>query len=119
MKKYSTLLPTTYYLLSILFVFQFSLSAFADTEKINELWKTEGFSNPESVVYDKTTDALYVSNVNGSAMEKDGNGFISKVALDGKILKLDWATGLNAPKGLAIYDGKLYTADIDTLVESI
>jgi len=106
-----------YYVLITLFGMQLSYSAFADAEKFYELWKTEGFSNPESVIYDKTTDALYVSNVNGSAVEKDGNGFISKVSLDGKILKLEWATGMNAPKGLAIHNGKLYTADIDTLVE--
>jgi len=89
----------------------------ADAEKLNKIWEIDGFKNPESVIYDKTTNALYVSNVNGSAIEKDGDGFISKVSLEGEILELRWLTGLNAPKGLAIYDNKLYTADIDTLIE--
>ena len=81
------------------------------------LWETAGFNNPESVVYDKATNALYVSNVNGSAMDKDGNGTISRVSLEGKIIDANWVTGLNAPKGLAIHADKLYVADIDTLVE--
>ncbi|MEE9552413.1 MAG: hypothetical protein V3V89_05145 [Gammaproteobacteria bacterium] len=55
--------------------------------------------------------------MNGSAVEKDGNGFISKVSLEGEILELEWVAGLNAPKGLAIYSNKLYTADIDALIE--
>lgn len=91
--------------------------ASADTATPEKLWETEGFLNPESVVYDQQSDALYVSNVNGEATEKDGNGFISKVSLDGAILEKEWVSGLNAPKGLALYGNKLYTADIDTLVE--
>jgi sugar lactone lactonase YvrE len=81
------------------------------------LWETTGFSNPESVVYDKTTNALYVSNVNGSAMDKDGNGTISVISLEGRIIDANWVSELNAPKGLTIHNGKLYVADIDTLVE--
>ena len=102
-------------LINIALFFQSQVSAQEIT--LEKLWETDGFSNPESVVYDNKTEVLYVSNVNGAANEKDGNGFISKVALDGKILKKDWVTGLNAPKGLAIHGNKLYTADIDTLVE--
>lgn len=93
------------------------VSVFAEAEIPGEQWKIDGFSNPESVIYDESSNALYVSNVNGSPMDKDGNGFISKVSLKGEILKSDWVTGLNAPKGLAIFNGKLYTADIDNLVE--
>ena len=89
----------------------------ADTATLENLWETEGFLNPESVVYHKQTDALYVSNVNGQGTDKDGNGFISKVSLDGVILEKEWVSGLDAPKGLALYGNKLYAADIDTLVE--
>ncbi|MBI4005373.1 MAG: SMP-30/gluconolactonase/LRE family protein [Gammaproteobacteria bacterium] len=95
----------------------FQTQGFAHGERLEKQWETDGFSNPESVVYDKQANVLYVSNVNGAANEKDGNGFISKVSLDGKILAKEWVTGLNAPKGLAIHGNKLYTADIDTLVE--
>ncbi|MFQ5661531.1 MAG: SMP-30/gluconolactonase/LRE family protein [Gammaproteobacteria bacterium] len=84
---------------------------------LEKLWELDGLSKPESVVYDKRSNALYVSNINGSPMEKDGNGFISKVSLQGKLIANKWVTGLDAPKGLAIHDNKLYVTDIDSLVE--
>ena len=105
-----------YIILATLFTLS-SSQVFADTENLQQLWVTEGFSNPESVIYDEANNVLYVSNVNGTPLNKDGNGFISKVSLDGKILKMDWVTGMDAPKGLAIHNGKLYAADIDTLIE--
>ena len=59
-----------------------------------------------------------MSNINGNLTDKDGNGFISKVSLkDGKMLALEWAKGLDAPKGMALVNGRLYVADIDKLVE--
>jgi DNA-binding beta-propeller fold protein YncE len=82
-----------------------------------KIWETPGFKNPESALYDKAAAVVYVSNVNGEATGKDGNGFISTVSLDGKVLVMEWVKGLDAPKGLAMAGGKLYTADIDKLVE--
>ncbi len=79
-------------------------------------WETTGFNNPESVIYHEPSDTLFVSNVNGSPVEKDGNGYISKVLLDGTMLSRKWIIGLNAPKGLAIYNNTLYVSDIDTLL---
>ncbi len=87
-----------------------------NTAQLELVWETLGFNNPESVIYDPSNDVLFVSNVNGSPTEKDGNGYISKVLLDGTILSKKWVIGLNAPKGLAIYEDTLYVADIDTLV---
>jgi hypothetical protein len=81
-------------------------------------WSTERvLSIPESVIYCKTMDLLFVSNICGNPSEKDGKGFISKLAIDGSILQLKWINGLNAPKGMGIFEGKLYVADIDELVE--
>ncbi len=80
-------------------------------------WGTSGFQNPESVVLDTKNNVLYVSNVNGAPTDKDGNGYISKVSVDGKIIEQYWIAGLNAPKGLVIYKNKLYATDIDELVE--
>ena len=82
-----------------------------------KLWEVTGLANPESAVPDVKAGIIYVSNVNGEADKKDGNGFISTVSLDGRVIALKWATGLNAPKGLALAGGKLYAADIDELVE--
>ncbi|MCF6184396.1 MAG: hypothetical protein L3J56_07190 [Bacteroidales bacterium] len=82
------------------------------------LWETSaGLKTPESVKYDSVNQILYVSNINGKPADKDGNGFISKVSLNGKIIKKKWVTGLNAPKGTGIYKGSLFVADIDELAE--
>ena len=86
--------------------------------ELSKLWETKAeFKLPESVIYDKENDVLYVSNMQDDPFKKDKNGFISKVDLDGNILKLKWVKGLNAPKGLAISKGKLYVGDVDQLVE--
>lgn len=82
--------------------------------KLENQWKVNGFENPESIVKDK--EILYVSNVNGILTDKDGNGYISKVSLDGKIIQQKWIIGLNAPKGLGIYGDTLYVADIDVVM---
>jgi sugar lactone lactonase YvrE len=82
-----------------------------------QAWELAGFKEPESVVFEAGEGVLYVSNVAGSPMEKDGVGHISKVSLDGQLIEEAWVDGLDAPKGLAVSGGKLYVADIDTLVE--
>lgn len=93
----------------------FGLNAFSQT--LTKQWTaTDGLKTPESVLYDAGSNSIFVSNINGQASEKDGNGFISILGIDGKMKNLNWVTGLNAPKGLAIYNGNLYVADIDELV---
>ncbi len=81
-----------------------------------KVWETAGFKQPESVLYDATRGVLYVSNVNGAPDEKDGNGYISKVAPGGFVVSEQWVAGLDAPKGLAIGGNLLYVSDIDQLV---
>ena len=95
----------------------FQTSVYAQDITLEPLWETGSLNNPESVVYDGKSGAIYVSNINGAGGDKDGNGYISRLSLDGKVLDQEWVKGLNAPKGLALSGGKLYTADIDTLVE--
>lgn len=81
-------------------------------------WKTDTLlTTVESVIFDEVNDVLYAANINGVPDAKDGNGFISKVSLDGKITESKWITGLDAPKGLGISNGKLYVADIDRVHE--
>ena len=79
-------------------------------------WRLEGLANPESVALSADGGFLYVSNVNGEGAAQDGNGFISRVSLDGRLLELEWATGLDGPKGLALLGDTLYVADIDDIV---
>lgn len=81
-------------------------------------WQTDTLMTTcESVIYDKDKDVLYVSNINGQPDAKDGNGFISELTTDGQITHVEFTTGLNAPKGMGIFEGKLYVADIDRIVE--
>ena len=85
---------------------------------VSRLWESAAeFRTPESVLHDARRKRLYVSNVDGHANQKDGKGFISILAMDGKIERLEWVTGLNAPKGMALVGNRLYVADIDQLVE--
>jgi sugar lactone lactonase YvrE len=81
-----------------------------------EVWALDGFNGPESVVHDAERGELYVSNVAGAPVEKNGAGFVSRVSPDGEMLEKEWVTGLDAPKGLALYGGTLYVSDIDRLV---
>jgi hypothetical protein len=57
-----------------------------------------------------------VSCINGSPSEKNEKGFIAVLKPDGEVKELNWVTGLNAPKGMGIYETKLYVTDIDELV---
>ncbi len=100
----------------ILLVFSFSYSNIAFADELELMWELGGLGNPESVVYDPRLNLLYVSNVNGGPNDKDGNGYISLVSMDGRIINEKWVTGLNGPKGLALSGTTLYTADIDELV---
>ena len=81
-----------------------------------ELWSTEGFSNPESALYDDARDIIYVSNVDGAPTDKDGAGHISLLSKDGEMRDANWVTGLNAPKGLVQHKNLLYVSDIDQLI---
>ena len=82
---------------------------------------TNGFKTPESVRYDSVNDVFYVSNINGSPLAKDNNGFISRMKPDGKIDSLELIAGgrdgvtLNAPKGLALIGDTLWATDIDVV----
>lgn len=81
-------------------------------------WETDSILKvPESVLIDKENNVLYVSNIDGTEpWGADGKGSIGKVGFDGKVIAAEWVTGLNAPKGLGIYNGKLYAADLTNLV---
>ena len=86
-------------------------------KKLVKVWETDStLSVPESVLYDQSANILYVSNIDGKSDALDGNGFISKLTLDGKIETLRWASGLNAPKGMALYRNMLYVTDVYRLV---
>jgi hypothetical protein len=85
---------------------------------LKELWATDSIlKTPESVLYDRQRKVIYVANVNGVPSARDGNGFISKLSPDGQVIQLKWIEGLDAPKGMAIWNNRLYVSDIKYVVE--
>lgn len=79
--------------------------------QLEEAWVIPGFSAPEGVAFDGET--LFISNVAGEANAKDGEGWVSRVSQTGELLEEKWISGLNAPKGMAVRDGKLFVSDFD------
>lgn len=83
--------------------------------------KDVGFASPSAVRHDSIADLYLVSNINGPALSRDNNGFISRVSPDGKVQALKWIAGgrrgatLHAPKGMTIAGGRLYVADLDVI----
>ncbi len=69
-------------------------------------------SMPETVIYDKKRDILYVTNY-----FNNGNEFISKINLDGTIIEREWVTGLSRPTGMCLYNDKLYVVERTGLAE--
>lgn len=97
---------------SLLIMSCVSVTASAEPKK---LWSLEGFSEPESALMDPDKGYLYVTNIEGSPMGIDGKGSVSLVSKDGKMIKREWSTGLDAPKGMAIRDQELLVADMKSL----
>ena len=86
-------------------------------QTVTQVWTTDTILPiPESVLPLPGKDLLYVSHIDGNPAEKDGKGSIGKLTRDGKIIQVNWVTGLSAPKGMGIYGNTLYVADIDEVV---
>lgn len=86
-------------------------SAGARTQEIR------AFAHPESVNSDGKY--FYVTNIgpNADPGAADGDGYISKVDQDGRIIvKSITDEKLNAPKGTAVIHNILYTADLERIV---
>ena len=82
-----------------------------------------GFKFPESAAYDAKGKVLYVGNFGGEKLapaEKDGQGYISKVGLNGKVIEERWVPAkggepMNKPKGIWIQGERLWVTDIDAV----
>lgn len=88
------------------------------THKLVQKWESDTlFKVPESVLFDAKNQVLYVSNIDGKEpWGADGKGSIGKLGLDGKIIQVEWVTGLHAPKGMGIFENKLYVADMKQVI---
>ena len=89
----------------------------SETVTLEKKWETTAtLLTPESVLYDKGNNVLYVSNINGKPGDKDGNGSIGKVSVTGKVENAEWVKGLDAPKGMGLYQNMLYVADLTKVI---
>lgn len=76
-----------------------------------------GFAMPESIT--SNGKRFFVSNQGQDVFNKDGDGFISEISADGKLIELKFTPTkgvLNAPKGMTIADNILYVADLERVV---
>ncbi len=91
---------------------------YSQNYKLVKKWETDSiFKVPESVLFNKANNTLYVSNIDGKdPWSADGKGSIGKMDADGKNITVDWITGLQAPKGMGLYKGRLYVADLKEVV---
>src|SRR5688572_11881668 len=81
------------------------------------LWTvSSGLASPESAYYHRQSNSIFVSNINGQILEKDGNGYLTRIAQGGKVICEKWATGLHAPKGIRSVGNTIWVADIDEVV---
>lgn len=85
---------------------------------LEKIWETDSLlTTCESVLYHKPSGLIYVSNVNNNPWKKDNNGFISTINKQGEIISHKWMEGFSGPKGMGVFNNKLYVTDIDRVVE--
>ncbi len=90
-----------------------------ESRMFRKVGETSNLQGPESARYDRDLDVWFVSNINGTPLAKDNNGYISRLRPDGAPYTIKFIEGgkkgvtLNAPKGLAINGDTLWVADID------
>jgi SMP-30/Gluconolactonase/LRE-like region len=96
----------------------FMSAVYSQQHQLIKKWESDTILKvPESVLFTAGSKVLYVTNIDGTdPWGKDGKGSVGKIGTDGKIIKVDWVTGLNAPKGMGLYKGQLYVADLGNLV---
>jgi len=111
------------HVIGLLGVGAFCVSAMAaqapqgDAPTLQPLWTLTGdFASPESAYFHAASNSIFVSSINGQILEKDGNGYISRLSPDGKMVSAKWVTGLNAPKGIRSVGNTLWVTDIDEVV---
>jgi sugar lactone lactonase YvrE len=75
-------------------------------------------AGPESALYDPDQDVYFISNINGGILDRDSNGFISRVDARSLTVDLKWiesgrnGVALDGPRGMAIVGDTLYAADV-------
>jgi sugar lactone lactonase YvrE len=95
----------------------FAATSFGQAHQLEKKWESAAtLKVPESVLFDGERKILYVTNIDGEPWGKDGKGSVGKVGVDGKVVAVDWVSGLQAPKGMALQGKLLYVADLQEVV---
>lgn len=82
-------------------------------KSLTRFWEMPSkFSWPETALYDRPRDVMYISN-----LYTDGTQYISRIKPDGAIVDLEWIAGLIQPTGMALYEDKLFVVERANLVE--
>lgn len=103
------------YFLSILLVL-FLNTAESQQHSLVKLWETDTvLAIPESVLL-LEENQMFVSLIDGGSWNADGKGGVGRILSDGKEYNASWVTGLNAPKGMGVFNNKLYVADLSEVV---
>jgi sugar lactone lactonase YvrE len=94
-------------------------TAVFESAGVSKVWETgREFKVPESIAYDPAAGLVYVSNYDAYDPSRgEGRQYISRVSLDGEILDLTWATGLENPTGMAISGDRLFVVERSGLAE--
>ena len=99
------------------FAVMIAATSLAQTHTLEKKWESEAsLKVPESVLFDGERKVLYVSNIDGEPWGADGKGSVGKLGLDGKVIAVDWVSGLQAPKGMALRGKLLYVGDLQEVV---
>ena len=84
-------------LMTLVFLVFASTGIFSQKYELVKKWETDSvWKVPESVLYDYKHHVLYVTNIDGKdPWVKDGVGSIGKLSTDGRVIAVEWVTGLN------------------------
>jgi len=97
------------------FIIGFILLFCTESFSFEVKWIVDGLNEPESAVYHKESDSIFISNINGDPLELDKNGYISKISVHGQILEKKWMRGFDAPKGLTTFKNILFVSDVNKI----
>lgn len=97
------------HLLLLLVIVMLTCSTLFAQHSLEKIWESDSTTlrNPESVLYDSTSNSLYVSSM--------GSGSVVRMDNNGNVIKKDWVTGLNSNKGSALFNGLFYTAETSAI----
>jgi len=84
---------------------------------LSKKWETEKlFAMPETIVLNKATNELYISNFDGNIPSyTSGLQSISRMDIDGNLIEKNWITGIKNPAGMTLLGDKLFVAEAKSL----